>query len=181
VKRDTNAAPTGMPHRGGPSSRRGAVRAGHAASRSRRPARTRQSGLPCERCGAQCCRYLATEIDAPRSNRDLDDIRWYLLHRDVSVFIDAEGAWFLAFDTPCRELDAAGRCRRYADRPQLCRAHGQEKGSCEFFRPLHTVRFTTVAEFELWLASRRIDGRDRRRQRAHVPTHAPEATVGRRP
>jgi Fe-S-cluster containining protein len=126
------------------------------------PRRPAQSAVPpCTDCDSLCCRYLATEIDPPRSKRDYDDIRWYLLHRDVNVFLDAAGSWFLAFNRPCRELDAAGHCRRYATRPQLCREHGRQAGSCEFYGPLHSVRFSTIAEFEHWLDAQGIDWRYR--------------------
>ncbi len=121
---------------------------------------------PCEGCGARCCRYLATEIDAPESRRDLDDIRWYLLHRDVSVFRDAEGRWYLAFASPCEALDESGRCRIYADRPQLCRDHGRTPGSCEASGPLYREQFRTVAEFEAWLEAEGLDWRPRRRRAA---------------
>lgn len=129
------------------------------------PPKAPAAGPPCADCPALCCRYLATEIDPPRCKRDYDDIRWYLLHRAVSVFLDAEGAWFLAFESPCRELDEAGRCRCYTTRPRLCRAHGQAAGSCEFHGPLHRVRFSTAAEFEHWLDAQGLDWRYRTRRR----------------
>lgn len=125
----------------------------------------RSAGSPCADCAARCCRYLATEIDPPRTKRDYDDIRWYLLHRAVSVFLDAEGSWFLAFDSPCLQLSTTGRCRSYATRPRLCRAHGREPGSCEFHGPLHRTRFATAADFEHWLDAQGIDWRYRSRRR----------------
>jgi Fe-S-cluster containining protein len=131
-----------------------------SAGSGRRPGAA-GTALPCGECQALCCRYLATEIDPPRSRRDFDDIRWYLFHQGVSVFIDHDGAWFLAFDSVCRELDPSGRCRRYAERPQLCREHGRPAGSCEHFGPLHAVRFASAAEFDHWLEAGRPDGRRR--------------------
>jgi Fe-S-cluster containining protein len=132
----------------------------------------RPVGPPCAACAALCCRYLATEIDPPRTKRDYDDVRWYLLHRGVSVFLDAAGSWFLAFDSPCLELDADGRCRRYAVRPRLCREHGRPPNACEHDGPLYSVRFATVTEFEHWLDAQGIDWRyrsARRRSAARAP------------
>lgn len=126
---------------------------------------SRSAAPPCAACDALCCRYLATEIDPPRCKRDYDDIRWYLLHRAVSVFVDAEGSWFLAFGSPCTELDAAGHCRRYASRPRLCREHGRQSGTCEFHGPLGRVRFGSAPEFEQWLDAQGIDWRYRRPRR----------------
>ena len=42
----------------------------------------------CEHCAAACCRYLALPIDKPTTKRDYDDIRWYLMHEGVSVFVE---------------------------------------------------------------------------------------------
>ena len=117
---------------------------------------------PCARCDALCCRYLATEIDAPLTKREVDDIRWYLLHRGVSVFIDAEDRWFLSFGSVGRELAENGRCRDYARRPRLCRDHGRQDGSCEAYGPLHRVRFDSPEDFEAWLDRQGLDWRFRR-------------------
>jgi len=80
-------------------------------------------------CGAECCTYFALEIDEPEDEEDFDNIRWYLLHEKVAVYL-AEGCWHLLILNPCTALDALGRCARYQDRPKLCRAYGGE--SCEF-------------------------------------------------
>src|SRR5688500_18812779 len=42
----------------------------------------------CEQCAALCCRYFALPIDNPKSARQYDDIRWYLCHENVVVFIE---------------------------------------------------------------------------------------------
>lgn len=93
---------------------------------------------------------MAIEIDRPVDERDVDDVRWYLLHRDVSVCIDAEGDWFVAFDTPCEALGADGLCSRYSKRPQLCRDHGKPPESCEYHGPLFVEQFSTLKAFESW-------------------------------
>jgi Fe-S-cluster containining protein len=95
---------------------------------------------------------MAVEVDAPEDDRDIDDVRWYLLHRDVSVLVDREGAWFVAFHTPCEALGPDGRCTRYATRPVLCREHGRPPEACEYEAELFPLRFDTVEEFERWLA-----------------------------
>jgi len=96
---------------------------------------------------------MAIEIDRPLDDRDVDDIRWYLLHRDVSVCIDADGDWYVAFETPCEALDNTGQCSRYDTRPQLCQDHGELPGTCEFHGPLFVEQFKTLADFESWLAT----------------------------
>ena len=73
----------------------------------------------CEHCAAACCRYLALPLDVPTTARDFDDIRWYLLHEGVSVFVE-DGDWFVQFQTKCKHIGADNRCQVYETRPALC-------------------------------------------------------------
>ncbi len=72
-------------------------------------------GNPCVGCD-HCCRHVALEIDTPRTKADYDNIRWYLLHKNVSIMVDWDGAWLIQFDTACNWL-VDGRCSHYALRP----------------------------------------------------------------
>ena len=83
---------------------------------------------PCDSCDAKCCRYFALEIDKPTTKRDFDDIRWYLAHEHIRVFVE-DGSWYLEVQNRCRHLDANNRCRIYDQRPELCREHSIE--NCE--------------------------------------------------
>ena len=65
---------------------------------------------PCEECGGRCCEYIAIEIDKPNTKSDYDHIRWYLIHRDVNVFIDHDRKWYIEFRTPCELLSKKKRC-----------------------------------------------------------------------
>jgi len=112
-----------------------------------------------------CCRYVATEIDEPASKKDYGNIRWYLMHRDVHVFIDHEDEWYLEFETPCENLGSDNRCTIYEDRPHICREHGDTEIDCEFHASAdpHTVRFSTATEFEDWLDAQGIKWRRKRK------------------
>ncbi len=114
----------------------------------------------CDDCDGRCCRYIATELDRPRSKRDYDHIRWFLLHRNVSVYIDRSGQWFVEFQTPCRELKPDHRCRSYARRPRICRAHNADGESCERYdaKP-YRMCFNNATQFEAYLTQRGIDWR----------------------
>ena len=83
----------------------------------------------CEHCAAACCRYLAIPLDKPRSARDYDDIRWYLMHQGIMVFVE-EGDWYIQFQTRCKNLGADNRCMVYESRPQICREY--EPGDCDY-------------------------------------------------
>ncbi len=74
---------------------------------------------PCAGC-SHCCEYISLEIDKPNTVKDFDYIAWYLMHKDVWVYINGDNEWFLQFNTPCEKL-VDQRCDYYPHRPQVCR------------------------------------------------------------
>lgn len=42
----------------------------------------------CDYCTAKCCRYFSLAIDRPKSAKDLDYYRWYLLHEHATIFTE---------------------------------------------------------------------------------------------
>ena len=83
----------------------------------------------CEHCTAACCRYVAVPLDKPKTARDFDDIRWYLMHQGVIVFVE-DGDWYIQFQTRCKNLGADNRCGVYETRPAICREY--EPGECDY-------------------------------------------------
>ena len=83
----------------------------------------------CMYCPAKCCRYFALPIDTPRSVREFDYLRWFLLHERATVFVD-EGAWYLLVHTKCKHLGDDNLCGIYETRPKICREYTTEK--CEY-------------------------------------------------
>ena len=82
----------------------------------------RKKADPCRTCGGLCCRYFALPIETPEDWDDYDDIRWYLCHEEISVFVE-EGEWYLNVKNKCRHLDGQYRCENYALRPKICRKY----------------------------------------------------------
>ncbi len=78
--------------------------------------------VACEHCTGECCHYVALAIDKPTTQRDFDDIRWYLMHEGVIIFVE-EGAWYLQFRAVCRNLRTDFKCGVYETRPQICREY----------------------------------------------------------
>lgn len=84
----------------------------------------------CEKCTGMCCRYFALQIDTPEDRDDYEDIRWYLCHEDVSVFVE-EGSWYVSIKNKCRHLsDDNYKCTIYSKRPKICRSY--DNGGCDF-------------------------------------------------
>jgi uncharacterized protein len=112
---------------------------------------------PCEKCGAKCCKYVAVEIDKPVCKTDYDNIRWYLLHNNVAVFVDYDNKWYIEFSTKCSKLDKSNKCSIYNRRPKICRIHGNKDTPCEYFDNPDKMRFTTEKQFIKYLNSKNID------------------------
>ncbi len=86
-------------------------------------------GLLCEHCTAACCQYIALPIDKPETRAEFEDVRWFLIHESVSVFVE-DGEWFIAFQTRCRHLQTDFRCGIYDTRPRICRKYSTE--NCDY-------------------------------------------------
>ena len=110
---------------------------------------------PCAECGGRCCRYIAIGIDSPRSLVGRENIRWFLLHEKVSVYIDHNKEWFVEFATPCVAQDKNNRCGIYERRPKVCRDYGLADGDCEYYATPYIEKFETLEQFETWWARKR--------------------------
>ena len=77
----------------------------------------------CDKCNGLCCQYFALPIETPEDKGDYDDIRWYLCHKDVTVFVE-DGDWYLNVKNKCRHLtNGDHRCAIYNKRPKICRGY----------------------------------------------------------
>jgi Fe-S-cluster containining protein len=124
-----------------------------------------RDGPPCHLCPAHCCQYFALQIDAPRTPREHDQVRWFLLHRDVVVWVQ-DGDWYLEVRNTCRHLQPDRRCGIYETRPQVCRDYGlpdSDEGPCEFFTQDGTYDhyFADAEAFSAW-SRRELERRERR-------------------
>jgi len=80
----------------------------------------------CKDCVGLCCRYFALPIETPETRDDYDDIRWYLCHEDITVYVE-EGDWYINIRNKCRHLSEDDySCRIYDNRPQICRKYSHK-------------------------------------------------------
>ena len=56
-----------------------------------------ESEICCKCTG--CCRYVSVDIQKPRSKDQIDLYTWYLLHKNVQIYIDNDKGWNLLFIT----------------------------------------------------------------------------------
>ena len=83
----------------------------------------------CKYCTARCCRYFTIHIATPQTWEDFDQIRWYMFHGRVQMFVDA-GKWFLLVYGDCQHLLPDNRCGTYETRPEICRKYSTKH--CEY-------------------------------------------------
>ena len=107
--------------------------------------------LLCEHCTAMCCRYIALPIDEPATRQDFDDIRWYLAHENVTVFVE-KGQWYISFATSCRYLTSDRKCSIYERRPRICRSY--DLVNCDYHggEYRYELYFSEPAEIEHYAA-----------------------------
>lgn len=112
----------------------------------------------CEGCGGACCKYVALEIDAPEDLDDFENIRWYVAHENVEVFVEDDGVWNIEFKTPCKYLNEEGKCSIHEEfvsnptieRPKICKEFSVEQ--CNFHNKYTELcRFTRVEEVDKYI------------------------------
>jgi Fe-S-cluster containining protein len=102
----------------------------------------------CTHC-TKCCIHVNQEIFGPETDDDCDYIIWFLLHENVTVWIDKDGYWFVEFKTPCKPLKNK-RCTIYKKRPSVCRNYSQDNCLNKFGYD-KKVHFNTPEQFLKYL------------------------------
>src|SRR5262245_61462049 len=63
----------------------------------------------CSYCTALCCRYFSIRINTPKTRKEFDDLRWFMMHGRISVYVE-EGVWYLCVYGDCKHLKNDHRC-----------------------------------------------------------------------
>ena len=125
----------------------------------------------CVECGAKCCKYFCFEIDEPTDYDDFEDVRWFLLHEDVSVHID-EGDWYISIANRCKMLAPDNTCTGYETRPRICRKYTPDNCDHSGGDYDYDEHFKTAEELDAY--ARRTLG-DTKFDRARAKVWAPAA------
>ncbi|MBU0615810.1 MAG: YkgJ family cysteine cluster protein [Nanoarchaeota archaeon] len=83
----------------------------------------------CHTCNGKCCKYITVIIDEPEDKEDWDEIKWWLLHKGVQVYLDSDDDWVVQISTRCKHLNNDNKCDNYENRPEVCREYTTEE--CE--------------------------------------------------
>ncbi len=104
----------------------------------------------CSQCNGLCCRYVALPLDTPTTKAEYDNIRWYLAHEGISVFVD-KGDWYVNFAARCKFLNRDNRCDIYETRPKICRKYNET--NCDYHSGDYgyDLHFTSIEELDEYL------------------------------
>jgi Fe-S-cluster containining protein len=105
----------------------------------------------CDQCTGLCCRYFALPIETPKDKGDYDDIRWFLCHKDITVFVE-DGDWYINIKNKCKYLSEKDHsCLIYDKRPRICR--GYSHSSCDFVEGsyYYELHFTNDKQMEEYI------------------------------
>jgi Fe-S-cluster containining protein len=136
------------------------------------------SSCLCDQCAALCCRYFALPIDNPDCKRDFDNIRWYLLHDKVVVFVESK-QWYIGILNRCKQLQSDNRCGIYQTRPAICRSYTTD--NCDYHAGDYGYDQLFTSAEALWeyalktLAEQRKAKRGKKKSRIRKPSRASRA------
>ena len=107
----------------------------------------------CDKCAGLCCRYLALPIEKPTAKGDFDDVRWYLAHEGISVFVE-DADWYINVASRCKYLNRDNLCDIYEQRPRICRGYKDE--NCDFHGGDYgyELYFSSIEELDEYLENK---------------------------
>jgi Fe-S-cluster containining protein len=105
----------------------------------------------CDKCTGLCCRYFALPIDTPEDKGDYDDIRWFLCHKNITVFVE-DGDWYINIKNKCKHFSVKdNRCQIYNKRPRICRQYKHK--DCDYVEGKYNyeLHFTSAKQMEEYI------------------------------
>jgi Fe-S-cluster containining protein len=108
----------------------------------------------CNKCTGLCCRYFALPIETPETREDYEDVRWYLCHKDITVFVE-DGDWYISIKNMCRHLSVKDhRCKIYDKRPKICRQY--RHSNCDYVegKYYYELHFTNDGQMQEYIEAK---------------------------
>lgn len=84
--------------------------------------------INCDECGGECCKKITFVLEDPETDDDIEDLKWYLYHETIKLYIDDEDDIIAEVPVKCKMLKD-GKCIIYEKRPPVCRQ--AEISDCE--------------------------------------------------
>ena len=118
----------------------------------------------CKKCTGLCCRYFALPIETPEDKEDYDDIRWYLCHEGITIFVE-DDEWYMNIDNKCKYLSEKDyTCQIYDKRPRICKKYTTK--DCDFIEGEYDydLYFTSPEQMEEYIKIK-FDNNNRKKRR----------------
>lgn len=111
-----------------------------------------ESKKTCDNCDGKCCKYVAIEIDTPETKEDFENLRWYVAHKNVNVYVDEDEVWHVEFITTCEFLGESNKCKIYEKRPEICREYDHDE--CTFHNEYNETSFSGLTELDEYIKNK---------------------------
>ena len=117
----------------------------------------------CIDCKALCCSDLVMEIQPPKTQKELDTLKWYLHFKHSYIFIH-ENTWYHLIRSECRYLDKnTYLCKNYENRHKMCLNHKPPK--CERYERWYDVLFDDQYMLENYVYEKKIMKRTKKKSK----------------
>ena len=113
-----------------------------------------------------CCNGLEETMTRPRTIEEIDNLKWELHFENTKVFIRNK-RWYKLTSGRCIFLDDEDMCKKYEQRPQICRDHNPP--DCEFYGSIFDLQFESPEDFARFIVKEK-----RRKKRAKAAKSAKE-------
>ncbi|MCK5283241.1 MAG: YkgJ family cysteine cluster protein [Nanoarchaeota archaeon] len=106
----------------------------------------------CSKCDGHCCKYVTIQVDEPKEDIDFEELKWFLCHENMFVYIDHDNQWCIEVKTPCKYQDPkTNLCTIYEKRPTVCSEHqADECESNEGYEEYYKKIFHTMEEIDAY-------------------------------
>jgi hypothetical protein len=108
----------------------------------------------CSSCDT-CCTYLNIVADRPTDEEDVNELLWYINHKNCEINHDEDGGWSILFRTACELLGRNGLCGIYERRPTVCKTFSSNNCHGNEFDNSVKMKFPTEKSLLAYLSKKR--------------------------
>jgi len=110
--------------------------------------KAKEKDLCMDKCRSMCCTGISVPIDRPKNKTDIEELRFYLIHKNIEVYINNR-RWYILVNEKCKNLGRNFLCKDYERRPLICRKHTNDE--CEYWGDYFDIRFGDEKELLAYL------------------------------
>ena len=121
--------------------------------------------MKCIECEGDCCKYVTVKRLYPKRDIDFEELKWFLCHKNVIVYIDYDNVLCVEFRTLCNFQDPkTNRCMIYKKRPKVCAKHNPKRCEVNVHGTYYRIMFRTVEDIDAFKKALRYFKLTRKKQ-----------------